>query len=68
MYSSYDLLLARPRRTIASTPTPTRIPAMIDSTGKPGIGGATRGVVIDEVVLATDSLLVVCVGVEEVLC
>jgi hypothetical protein len=41
---------------------------MIDSTGNPGITGVTSGVVAEEVVVTGDSLLVVWVWTEEVLC
>jgi hypothetical protein len=41
---------------------------MIDSTGKPGITGVTSGVANEEVLVTTDSLLVVWVWLEEVLC
>ncbi len=45
---SYDFLVARPLWAMASTAKPTNMPAMIDSTGKPGIAGATSGTVDEE--------------------
>jgi hypothetical protein len=43
------------RRIITSTPRPIATPASIDSTGKPGTAGITRGVVVE---LVLDSVMV----------